>query len=153
MKRISKLKVMLFKVANRDELDKVYKELMASDRPLYDLYRLFLKSKEQEMEGYIEFFKDYERARDFYERYCASGLSLEDGLEEELVEEFGQESVDKYIFGIGNEHLVPDDYQEILLKLLDTHRDLSRRRDKSKIKERFGISVVDGRAPLARLSY
>jgi len=136
--RVSRLRVMLYKSANRNEVDEVYKEHLKMEEPLPSLMRLYIVSKEKEREDYFQLFKDRARADEFYEMFHGN-MSLSDEEERELIEEFGREAVDRYIYGMGADYLVGDDYQEILLKLLDTHGKLKRRRDKSKIKQRFDI--------------
>lgn len=137
-RRIRQLKNILIKSANRSELDSVYEEHMKMDKPLSSLHTLYLASQEQEREDLFQLFKDKARADEFYESHLG-GIAMSDEEEAALFEEFGAEAVDRYIYGIGTENLVGDDYQEILLKLLDTHPKLKRRRDKRRIKERFDI--------------
>jgi hypothetical protein len=120
-------------------LETLKKELMRDDNPLAKLKSVYNESLETRSGDLVKLFQgDIQKAKDFEEDFPDY---VPDEVEQSLVDEYGQDNVDLYLFGIGTDvdYLVTDDVQALLLYLLDNHLKLRRRRDKTQIKERFGI--------------
>ncbi len=131
--------MLLRKIAISPRLQQLKEELMMDPEPLKKLMQVYLEAQNVTEDSLTKLFQgDAQRAKMFAENYPDY---VPDNIEKELVEEFGQELVDYYLFGIGTDdnYLVVDDVQSVLLDLLEKHRKLVRRRDKRQIKERFGI--------------
>jgi hypothetical protein len=138
----NKITLLLKKIALTPRLENLKVELRSQDQPLAKLMEVYREAESRGRNDLIALFDgDSDRAEDFDSQY--PGGYIPNDVEEDLIREFGQDKVDYHLYGIGTDEnlLTVDDVQELLLHLLDTHPRLRRRRDKTQIKERFGIST------------
>jgi len=131
----------ILKVAINPQIETLRKELMSEENPLPRLRVLYSEALNNAENQLVELFNgDRKRARDFLARN-PSDLEISPSEEAGLAEEFGQEKVNYYVFGIGNKdvNIVESDVQHLVLELLESHRSLARNKNKKRIKEIFDI--------------
>lgn len=151
-KEAEELDLIIQKIAAHKRMKELKSELLQDPNPLSKLKDLYLEATREVDDDLEKLFQgNTDRAKAFAQDYPGF---VPDEVEQELVNEFGRENVDRYLYGIGAGDIITvDDVQELLLYLLDTHPKLSRRRDKNQIKERFGILSRFARYQMSILKY